>query len=208
MTKFDEIAHTLYDKPFPDGSERISHGKLHAYRTAIWVQLFANLKRLWNHQDILEVTDCDVKLLQIVALFHDAGREDDGVDRWDKESAKLCADYFIENGCNSELAYQIANNIIDKDNRYKTIHSKLLHDADCLDIIRCRGDRFDYTYLDIIDNELHHDFTTMMAIIRDVKDIIEEQEQHSTKYGTFKDVKQHIHSYELLDFILNYEDEQ
>jgi len=76
------------------GIARYSHGIMHTASTAIYVPALVNLYRRYHDMEAIELSDEDIKLLQIAALWHDAAREDDGEDKWDHESALML--YFSE----------------------------------------------------------------------------------------------------------------
>lgn len=148
------------------------HGIQHASRAATYIPVFANLYRRYNHEEALLLTEDDLKLIQIATLFHDAGREGDGEDLWDTDSALLLYFYLIgvrhtdfrkallaaEAVANKdaneknylELVHDVDINRITWKKAYgrpKNIYQKLIHDADCLDIIRARP-HFEAEYLD------------------------------------------------------------
>lgn len=165
----------IYSIPYPESTEpRSVHGIAHAVRVAIYVPTFANLFSKYGDEAARAITAVDVKLAQIAALFHDAGREDDGKDFWDNDSALMLFYYLyqvleVPLGKATSLAEAIANKDADQslDNeqilqidsrsgnaswitepkRPKNIYQKIIHDADSLDIIRAR-DHFDATFLD------------------------------------------------------------
>lgn len=156
----------VYSTPFDGELNRHLHGIQHAGRVAFYVPLLANLYRHFD-PDAATLTDKDIQLLQIAALFHDAGREADGEDLWDADSAIMCYRYLINIGISKVDAKKMAEAIANKDadtyyqefdtetetfgpflpSTKKNIFQKLIHDADCLDVIRVR-DNFDATYLD------------------------------------------------------------
>lgn len=89
------IFQNIYSKPYPqtnffvNGISRLCHGMQHVSRTALFVKIFTNLYRKHGNASAIELTDLDVKILQIGALFHDSARENDEADLWDHESALL-----------------------------------------------------------------------------------------------------------------------
>lgn len=66
---------------------RIYHGIQHVSRTAMHAVILANLYRLFEDPEALILTQDQLKLVQIVLLFHDAAREDEAEAeaRWDHE---------------------------------------------------------------------------------------------------------------------------
>ena len=151
---------------------RYHHGIQHVTRAGLYVPVLANLYRKHGDPEADKLTDEDIKLLQIAALYHDSARQNEGVDEWDHESAVFLYSYLtsvlhVEKQKAKLLAEAVANKdpnkkgyfVIEesgpgitswrwqKEHPAKNIYQKLIHDADCLDIIRAR-DNFDATHLD------------------------------------------------------------
>lgn len=169
----------IYSKPQAKGTplrdiNRPFHGIQHVSRAASYIPIFANLYRKARDKAALQLDDRMIKLLQIAAVFHDCGREDEGEDLWDCDSA-LNLYYYLTLTLNVEqseakvIAEACANKDIHNGQYFslnidgvghpswigqaseagykKDIYQKLIHDADCLDIIRARA-KFDPSYLD------------------------------------------------------------
>ena len=187
----------IYDTPYPEKKReenfiaRLIHGIQHVSRAALYIPVFANLYRKHGDLESQKLTETDIKLLQIAALFHDSAREDEGEDRWDHESAIFLYCYLTRIlGINQDKAKLIAEatankdpnkkgyfTIIDSDTitwqwnearNEKNIYQRLLHDADCLDIIRAR-DTFDATYLDF-----HKEFQSNPLAVEEMAKLITE----------------------------------
>ncbi|MDX1900986.1 MAG: SidE phosphodiesterase domain-containing protein [Gammaproteobacteria bacterium] len=174
----------MYKVPYPkktnteEDKEEIEiarkhHGIQHVTRAAYYVTVLANLYKKHGDHDAKNLTDDDIKLMQIAMLFHDSAREADGEDKWDHESAILLYCYLtkkinVPHEKAKLIAEAVANKdpdsgkgyfelILNKDNEVawtwshhvegKNIYQKIIHDADCLDIVRVR-DHFDARYLD------------------------------------------------------------
>ncbi|KTD32922.1 hypothetical protein Lnau_2570 [Legionella nautarum] len=175
------------------GIARFSHGIQHVSRVALYIPVLANLFARYNKEIIDED---DLYLLQIAALFHDSARKHDGRDCWDKESATLLFAFLVNRlGIKEQKAKQIAEAVANKDaeenNPYfelnietgewlesqarpKNIYQNLIHDADCLDIIRARN-VFDAAYLDFykkIAKENDMAFEEMATLINEVRSLI------------------------------------
>ena len=125
------------------------HGINHAIRTAIWCGVIRSLYEKFQPEAVQEIVD-PFYLLQFVALLHDVGRKKDkGPDVWETESAELCAGLLKSFGFAEELAVQYGQMILEKDSQTdKDINAKILHDADCLDRIRCSKE----FYIDRLDS--------------------------------------------------------
>ncbi|MCX7120886.1 MAG: SidE phosphodiesterase domain-containing protein [Gammaproteobacteria bacterium] len=155
--------------PYQNTTRREHHGIAHVARVAFYIPL---LNTFYNQYLDTNLSDEDIKLLQLAGLFHDAGREGDGEDLWDNDSAALLYYYltitlklphekaviFSEAIANKDYAPSktyhhliINNGKVSWDSKItvkeKTIAQSILHDADCFDIIRARH-HFDKNYLD------------------------------------------------------------
>lgn len=189
--------------PSSPGSEKITrphHGIAHVSRAAAYIPILANFYRRHHHPDTHSLTPDDIHLVQIAALFHDAARLNDDKDEWDNESTLMCFYYLMKIGCSEDKAKEIAEVIANKDyepgkiyhnllkigddeygweyehscTQPKSILQKLLHDADCLDIIRARP-HFEANYLDLyhdIAKENAHAFEEMAILITQVRSLI------------------------------------
>lgn len=174
-----------------DGIARFYHGIQHVGRVTMYIPVWANLYRRHNYQEAIQLTDQELKLTQIAGLFHDSAREDEGVDLWDHESAMLFYFYvtrvlqidktqaklFAEALANKDWYpgdkhYYVFNEtqagslIVEKEDgdisRERSIAQNLIHDADCLDIIRVR-DAFDGRYLDFYKNVVCKETSSSLA---------------------------------------------
>lgn len=189
----------LNKKELTYGFVRFYHGIAHANRVAIFASVMANLYRRYGDHEAILLTKTDLRLIQITALFHDACREDDGHDYWDQDSAVALYYYLMVLGAGQQksilLAEAIANKDADADyyqlqvstdgqlswikqqSRPKNCYQKIIHDADCLDIIRART-QFDARYLDFYKYIAEIDdvaFEEMAQLIAEVRSVIENQ---------------------------------
>lgn len=172
----------IYRYSYPDSHQestiaRFHHGIQHVTRAANYAHVFANLYRKHGNEEARNLTENDIKLIQIALLFHDSAREGDNEDLWDHESAIFLYYYLTRIlHIDAETARFVAEATANKDpspeNGYfqliedeygqlfwqfakyeegdfpaKNIYQKIIHDCDCLDIIRARN-QYDATYLD------------------------------------------------------------
>jgi hypothetical protein len=178
-----KTAYALYASPYiinGQPKKRTIHGISHASRVTYYIQVLINLYK--RYDDRVHLDHDEVKLLQLAALFHDAGRCGEGADLWELKSSTLFYHYAIKNcGLDKTKAIRFAEVIANKDfvpgkkyhfieayddksvtwntknsNQEKSVLQEILHDADCLDIIRAR-DRFDATYLDFYKKYIAND---------------------------------------------------
>lgn len=133
--------------------------------------------RKHGDEEAQNLTEEQIKLIEIALLFHDSAREDDNEDKWDHESALFLYHYLTQVlRVDPQWAKFIAEATANKDpspeqgyfeiaeNEYgdvfwrflqyeegnippKNIFQKIIHDCDCLDIIRARN-QFDARHLD------------------------------------------------------------
>lgn len=83
----------IFRIPYSSG-ERVHHGIHHTALVSIFSVVAVNFLRRYGYKDAEAVTPKQMKLIQIGAIFHDAGRLDDEVDRWDHQSAVLLYAYL------------------------------------------------------------------------------------------------------------------
>ncbi|WOG27693.1 hypothetical protein [Endozoicomonas sp. 8E] len=125
------------------------HGLQHSCRTAIWAVALLQQRKLHGDPLARAFPDQMVPLLIKACLFHDTGREGDGVDteEWERASADNLREHLRNFGVDQSLAWQCGEAICHKDNpkgcehlplTIQTLRS-LLHDADTLDVMRVRG---------------------------------------------------------------------
>lgn len=85
------LFNNIYSKPYPNtiltDIARPIHGIQHVSRVALYTNVFANLYLKHGNIEAVSLTEENLLILQLGALFHDAAREDEGIDRWDDESA-------------------------------------------------------------------------------------------------------------------------
>lgn len=107
------------------------HGRRHLTRSV----LFAEIMSRFYHQHVEEKT-LDVEGIRIAVSFHDSGREGNGRDYWEAESAQNCFDYLIKQGKNVSYAQQVSKTILDKKKDISNRLSQIIYDADVLEIMR------------------------------------------------------------------------
>ena len=129
----------IYSVDYSEYYPRNLHGIQHVTRVAAYIPVLMNLYSRYG----VDVPADDLKLIQIAALFHDSGRMDDGADEWDAESGALLYHYLTAVLKVDEVkAKLLADAVTNKDKTPKNIYQKLIHDADCLDVMRVRSTFF------------------------------------------------------------------
>ncbi len=121
------------------GETRHFHGPIHAARTALWTQLLLNVYKKAGR----DTSKINPFLLGFGGGDHDFERLDDGQDRWDKQSAakfklhcqQLALPSILERYQLPVYVDAIANkdHVRPEDSDIK----RIIHDADCLEIVRC-----------------------------------------------------------------------
>lgn len=159
----------IYKKNYVSGEKRWVHGILHVSRVAVYIPVLINLYQRYDIDNAYLISNEHMQLLQIAALFHDSGREDEGKDYWDHESGIILYLYLTRVlGTSKTTAQKIAEAVANKDHNQttgvysmeentdsdnftcnfiidplsmlpnKNISQMIIHDADCLDVIRAR----------------------------------------------------------------------
>jgi hypothetical protein len=135
------IIKNIYHQEFKDeyeqylsrqyGIARLGHGGQHVSRTAIYGKILASFvfkTRCVQYRSIeeLEYAIKQIKILQIVLLLHDSGREGDDEDLWDKDSAINCYKYLTKVlKLSKEEAIKWAERIVNKSFKKISKYKKL-----------------------------------------------------------------------------------
>ncbi len=113
------------------------HGAMHCVRVALWTQVlskaYEKLGREKNDHTILLAT---------AGAFHDVAREDEGIDYWDSESSEVLKKFLERANMDDTTIHHYVQAVKEKDPKnaqFSTDAQRIVHDADCLDIIRVIG---------------------------------------------------------------------
>ncbi len=115
---------------------RSHHGTMHCVRVALWTQLLSKVYEKLGR----EKTKNPI-LLATAGAFHDVAREEEGRDYWDTESSEALEKLFSHIKM-SEQGQEYTQAIKEKDpknGKFSSDIQRIVHDADCLDIIRVVG---------------------------------------------------------------------
>ncbi len=170
---------------------RLAHGAHHLARTACWIPVLLAWRQKAGDLDAQTFPIEQLPWLMKAALLHDSGREGEGEDQkeWEEQSAQNLQNHLLAIDCPASMAVELGQAILNKnrteerDEKRKSLLEKLLHDADCLEIMRCRSE-FDLNYLDIYD-EFKGNPETCTDIIRlatNIRDVI--HHQNDMRYDT------------------------
>ncbi|MGI9278602.1 MAG: SidE phosphodiesterase domain-containing protein [Endozoicomonas sp.] len=148
------------------------HGAQHLTRSACWIPVLIAWRQEAGDPEAIQLPKEHIPWLMKAALLHDSGREGEGKDlpAWEAKSAQHLENHLLASGCPSELASQLSEAVVNKNRTEDSgkartnLFEKLLHDADCLEIIRCRKE-FDIGYLDIYQ-EFKRDSRTLDNIVQ------------------------------------------
>jgi hypothetical protein len=131
----NEHVFPLYAAAYPDGSGRYYHGVPHAVRVVLFSICFMELYHAAGKKVKTRPGN-----LQIGAGLHDCARKDDGVDLWDEESGQKCTEILKKLDQEENEAEFLGRCIAKKDEPTEDIEQRNIHDADCLEILRCLED--------------------------------------------------------------------
>lgn len=110
------------------------HGRRHISRALVYSNVLANIVREKGGE-------VDSNALYTATALHDAGRQGNGVDQWEADSAKVATDRLRERGIDNEEYLGLVEATIDSqsDPSMKSLEGGILKSADSLDIIRVYG---------------------------------------------------------------------
>lgn len=157
------------------------HGRMHIARAVIFCEVMGNY--LKNKGEIV-----DLEFARKVTGMHDSGREANGKDKWEKESADLLRKHLILKGMNEDKANEKSKIIIKKSSNNDSLEYTLFQSADCLDIMRpCTGnggrEGFKPEYLTFLNDALpgSDDFQFREALVEEAWEFIQlsEAQKHT-----------------------------
>ncbi|MTI11613.1 SidE phosphodiesterase domain-containing protein, partial [Sansalvadorimonas verongulae] len=163
--RFFEVAqmlvHRFHHEPLPGQTRAVNkiarpvHGAMHQCRAAMWIPVLLSVRKELNDPEAIAFPAEQLSYVMYAAMLHDSGRLGEGADsqEWEQKSGENCEDFLLSMGCPSELAARCRDAIINKDGRVtqkKDLITRLIHDADCLEIMRVpEGNVFDIGELDL-----------------------------------------------------------
>ncbi|KTD14509.1 hypothetical protein Lgra_0540 [Legionella gratiana] len=205
---FHELAQAAIESyyliPYPGKTDikpqinRPRHGGVHVSSAALNLEMFIELYQKYapNYLDVLKTQDGTslnpetIKLLKLAAIYHDSANINE-IEGDEKAHAENFKRDMLSLGFSRAVIEPIALALEKKDGEAgknkksletkeaKNIYQKLIHDADCLDIIRVvAADSFDREYLDIF-NDLHE----FPYFLKELDEIIE---NHLETLGIFE----------------------
>lgn len=125
------IAH-LYRRPYLNGNRREIHGTVHAARTAL---LGMTLVEMYKEKNLHSK---NIHHLFVSLGLHDTERGDDGPDIWDALSAQKIQEVLLQRCFATQKESEFFSNCMahKDDPGAQELDQKIIHDADCLEILR------------------------------------------------------------------------
>jgi len=125
-TIYPELSELIENQQINYGLARI-HGQRHIARCLIYADFYVQQ---------FQLSDDEALKVYFAICFHDLGREAEGEDYWTGRSGELAHTWLYNNGY-VKYANDVAQYILQKDNsNYDVAGKNILHDVDCLDIMR------------------------------------------------------------------------
>ena len=150
-TYYSEIAQKIEQQQITYGLARI-HSHRHIARCIIYSDWYCNLMNI-------EKDSVERMRLYFAIAFHDIGRQFELEDVWEDQSYEIYVNYLFNE---IKVDKKIVNNAKELFiNKYeKSVLNDIIHDVDCLDIMRSGTGRggimgFDRNYLNLFKEQLH-----------------------------------------------------
>lgn len=125
---FSENILPIYEKNENKFDSHGIHGRRHISRSIIFSEFMSRF-----FLDINEHTN--LTPIRYAVAFHDSGRQRNGIDLWENDSAKNCLEYLKQKGY--EIKYcEYISSLIPKKNGFSDDNKNIVIDADVLEIMR------------------------------------------------------------------------
>ncbi len=175
----------LYGMQKKSHPARLFHGTMHCVRVTLWTQILCEVYKFFRNEEIKNKI-----LLATAGALHDVAREGEGRDYWDEESAealKTLLNRIPESQEDSEIYVQAIREKDPIGDKFSTDEQRIVHDADCLDIMRIhRGNSFNPDNLCFYREALKKykdpkDLHYFKQLIKEVDDFIQLTEYMTTR---------------------------
>lgn len=166
--KGEDLNYDEYAKMVDNGlvPVRSLHGVMHGARVSLLSLMLIEMLRK-NGTGIGQPPG----LVALAGGFHDTGRQDEGGDYWDKESADNMRAFMLKNKFDDSVIYEALAGKNSQQN--PSIVKNVIHDADCLDIMRLHplngGFRPELLSLKMIDQKLQQEVQNFISITENVQ---------------------------------------
>lgn len=179
---FEDLDYASYVAKVESGEilARAIHGPMHAVRVAIWCQLLANIREKFGGEPL------DNRIaLALAGAAHDIARLDEGEDLWDAASAAFLNSYIgFENPLfpDSEIYVHALKEKDPADRIFTSDVQRIIHDADCLEILRCLNNFEDFRLSELTIMDMPGiDKSLILNIVREVAAFIDWSEDSALK---------------------------
>lgn len=155
------------------------HGRRHISRSIIFSDFMSRF--------LLEINkNIDLTAIRYAVSFHDSGRQRNGIDLWEKDSAKNCKDYLLEKGYDLKYSAYVSS-LIEKRNVFSDDNKNIVIDADVLEIMRplCGHGGivgFNHKFLNFLKNEEEYYYMRDYLVL-DAWNFIEYTENNSELFN-------------------------
>lgn len=123
----------VYRQSYPNGDERIVHGAIHVSRCII----FAECMLTHYVRDLgVPETRFDTLAIRLALAWHDAGRQGEGPDEWEHDSARLAVDFATRHGMSEGRARYVGDLIMHERRDPTDPNAHVVQACDTLDILR------------------------------------------------------------------------
>jgi hypothetical protein len=145
---YPAIAHKIEQQQIQYGLSRI-HSHRHISRCIIYADWYCDFLGIKDKKEILK--------LYIAIAFHDIGRQGELQDVWENQSYEIYVNYlFNEIKVDKKIVNNSKELFINK--YHKSVLNDIIHDVDCLDIMRSGTGRggimgFDKNYLNLFKEQ-------------------------------------------------------
>ena len=126
---FSENILPIYEKNENKFDSYGIHGRRHISRSIIFSEFMSKFNYLELNSDM------DLTAIRYAVAFHDSGRQRNGIDLWENDSAKNCLGYLYEKGYDLEYSKYVSS-LIEKKNGFSDDNKDVVIDADVLEIMR------------------------------------------------------------------------
>lgn len=136
---FKDADEYLQEMALPRRPARSTHGTMHMLRASLFCQI---MQTILSNKLQKPLSPSERYLITMAAAFHDSARQDEGVDRWDAASAWNFREFLLKLDLppNELKIYFDAIAKKDEVSETKTMAQMAVHDADCIEILRCIRD--------------------------------------------------------------------
>ncbi len=158
--------------------ERISYGAQHASRVAIYIPILVNYFRTIGYpEELICLTNEEITMLQLAALYQDVARKSDREGGQEKQSADRFKQFLISQDITDSAALDFCSYIY---NDKKDCLNDLLQAAASLDMMRVRH-HLQLNEIRLYEKIRSQDKSSFLKLAKAIRNYI--AEQHDLKYS-------------------------